>query len=252
MLSYQPPPFSRGEDDSRTDDIKSIQTELNDSGCGPLIVDGLFGYQTASAVKLFQTRVGLVADGVVGYDTWSAIFRQSTRWPSSQSLTTYLGYAVEKARASAAKGVREDPPRSNRGSFVDLYVSSVGLDPAGGHAWCYAFQYHCFFTAALQLQISCPLPKTGGCLNAWSMAVDRAKRSSVALPQPGWIFILDHGFGKGHAGLIYASDPDGVFIHTVEGNTNIQGSREGDGVYERTRRVSELTGLVGFLDYSFI
>jgi peptidoglycan hydrolase-like protein with peptidoglycan-binding domain len=33
-------------------------------------VDGNFGYQTATAVKAFQTRLGLVADGIVDDKTW--------------------------------------------------------------------------------------------------------------------------------------------------------------------------------------
>jgi hypothetical protein len=40
----------------------------------------------------------------------------------------------------------------------------------------------------------------------------------------------------------------GGLLDTIEGNTNLLGSREGDGVYAKQRRIEEISG--GFLDYS--
>ena len=44
-------------------------------------------------------------------------------------------------------------------------------------------------------------------------------------PQPGDIFIMDFGAGKGHTGFVSAVK--GNRIETVEGNSNDEGSREG-------------------------
>ncbi len=63
--------------------------------------------------------------------------------------------------------------------------------------------------------------------------------------RPGSIFIADHGGGKGHTGLVERMD--GYAIHTIEGNTNAAGSREGDGVYRKVRQLSAITA--GFIDY---
>ena len=83
----------------------------------------------------------------------------------------------------------------------------------------------------------------------------RAPDSVKLLPQetiddlrvipPGTIFCIDHGRGKGHMGLVVAAEATG--LRTIEGNTNIAGSREGDGVRDRTRRYAEIS--LGYINY---
>jgi hypothetical protein len=67
----------------------------------------------------------------------------------------------------------------------------------------------------------------------------------ITLIKPGCIYIIDHGHGKGHAGLGSALTSDG--LSAISGNTNPRRSRDGDGVYADCRRLGELHGL---LDYS--
>ena len=58
---------------SRGTDVKNVQTRLKNWGYYKGSVDGIYGSQTVSAVKLFQKRNGLVVDGIVGAKTASAI-----------------------------------------------------------------------------------------------------------------------------------------------------------------------------------
>ena len=58
---------------SRGNDVRTVQTRLKNWGYYKGAVDGIYGSQTVSAVKLFQKRNGLVADGIVGAKTASAI-----------------------------------------------------------------------------------------------------------------------------------------------------------------------------------
>jgi peptidoglycan hydrolase-like protein with peptidoglycan-binding domain len=51
------------------DAVRAAQSQLNTRGAG-LTLDGDFGALTTTAVKNFQTSVGLTADGVVGPYTW--------------------------------------------------------------------------------------------------------------------------------------------------------------------------------------
>ena len=145
--------------------------------------------------------------------------------------------AIEVAIAQIGK--EEIPRGSNWGEPVKSYLASVGITfPA---SWCMSFVYWCFREAAKAMGVKTPLLKTGGVLNAWNKAPAAVK---VTDPQPGDIFIQDHGHGLGHTGIVEFVEGDNV--HTIEGNTNDTGSREG---YEVCRRVRKKSSVVGYLRY---
>ena len=50
--------------------VRAVQSQLNESGYG-LVVDGVFGAGTNTAVRSFQSSKGLGVDGIVGDNTWS-------------------------------------------------------------------------------------------------------------------------------------------------------------------------------------
>lgn len=127
-------------------------------------------------------------------------------------------------------GVQEIPKGSNWGKDVKKYLAAVGINfPA---SWCMAFVYWCFIQAGRTR-----LFKSGGVLNTWNRT-DKAYR--VTDPQPGDIFIMDYGRGLGHTGIIERIEGD--ILHTIEGNTNDTGSREGYEVCRRTRRKKQIKG----------
>ena len=43
-----------------------------------------------------------------------------------------------------------------------------------------------------------------------------------------------------HVGFVEHFDPVDQVVHTIEGNTNPAGSREGGGVFRRERKLSEI------------
>ena len=132
-------------------------------------------------------------------------------------------------------GVRETS--RNSGPEVDAYLSSVGLGP--GYSWCCAFVHWCFEVGAASVNLPNPCPHTAGALKLWSMSPQEAKWGPKDEPEPGDVFVIDHGHGLGHVGFVVELDQAGDLV-TVEGNTNPGGSREGDGVYRRTRRREEI------------
>ena len=156
------------------------------------------------------------------------------------------------AVAIGETGVREVPPGSNRGPKVDAYLGSVGL--GGGYPWCIAFVHWCFAEAARARGLVNPFPATGGCADGWSRvkAASPARvvqaRAHPALVRPGLVFVLDLGRGTGHAGFV--ESVAGTLLHTVEGNTNTGGSRNGVGVFRLARRTLADHSLRGFLDFT--
>jgi hypothetical protein len=61
------------------------------------------------------------------------------------------------------------------------------------------------------------------------------------------VFVLRTGGDTGHMGLI--EKVQGSLLTTIEGNTNLNGSREGIGVFRRSGRTITSINL-GFLDYA--
>ena len=58
---------------SRSDEVKQIQTKLKRWGYYNGNVDGIYGSQTLSAVKWFQSKNGLSVDGIAGPKTLAAM-----------------------------------------------------------------------------------------------------------------------------------------------------------------------------------
>ena len=58
---------------SRGEEVKKIQTKLKNWGYYSGSVDGIYGWQTESAVRSFQKKNGLTVDGIAGTKTLNAM-----------------------------------------------------------------------------------------------------------------------------------------------------------------------------------
>lgn len=140
-------------------------------------------------------------------------------------------------------GQDEKPHGSNWGSPVRDYLASVGITfPA---AWCMSFLYWCHNGAAKSLGVPNSMFKTGGVLFQWQKS--KAKFEAKNGLKSGDIFIQDHGGGLGHTGIIEAIEGD--ILHTVEGNTNNSGAREGISVERKTRSIKDHK-IIGYLRFT--
>jgi hypothetical protein len=239
--------------------VLAIQRRLNQLGCGPVAEDGVFGIETTDAVELCQARsvdkfgAPLKVDGQVGPMTWGTLFGDQAV-PKVSAPSSALQNQVLTLAASEI-GTLEIPLGSNRGPKIDLYLRAVGLDPTqGSFPWCAAFVYFCFQNAASALRIPNPVVKTAGVLDHWNRAgksgIPRVSTADAtanpSLVRPGMIFVITTGNGNGHTGLVEAVD--GVQLATIEGNTNLTGSREGIGVFRHSmRRIAQINK--GYIDY---
>jgi hypothetical protein len=129
---------------------------------------------------------------------------------------------------------------NNDGVAVESYLKSVGLGK--GYAWCMAFVYWCVKQAANKLGLRNPLKQTGGVLDEWQSG----RGVHLSVPEQGCIFIMHHPSGY-HTGIVTGVFPNGV-LHTIEGNTNSDGSREGTSVLRKTRNVSDMIGFIRLED----
>lgn len=251
-MSYPKRIIKTGESDTTI--VRAIQSQLGKRGITNVVVDGIFGNETASAVKLFQTlnrdkhNIPLESDGIVGPLTWESLFDDLFK-PNSTAPSNLLREALSLAQTQV--GVMEKPVGSNKGPEVQLYQASVGLPP--GTFWCAAFVYFCFNKAAASLGMANPLVKTGGCLDHWNKAAARKikavdARNDPSLVKPGHIFIIDHGNGHGHTGIV--KRVEGGRLITIEGNSNPNGSSNGIGVFELSFRDVWGKELKGYLDYA--
>jgi hypothetical protein len=240
------------EGESNTVIVKAIQKKLSELNIGNLEGTGVVGTKTKSAIKLFQAthmdQFGnpLEVDGNVGSLTWAALFGTETIVVTDTAPNALLTQVLKVAVTQL--GVMEDPPGSNKGPEVDQYLASVGLSP--GNFWCAAFVYWCFDKAAAKLGRTNPLLKTGHVMTHWNkttgkkiLAVDAADMPSLV--KPGNIFLLNTGGSSGHTGLV--EKVDGGFIHTIEGNSNNSGSRNGIGVFRLQRKIVKINR--GFIEY---
>lgn len=153
-------------------------------------------------------------------------------------MSAFIDKLLEMAAAEV--GVRETSP--NRGPRVDEYHRYAGRDPAQADSWCAQFVGFVAGHAAAAVGIQNPLPKSSSVMGLWQRSPQSSHEDE---PHVGDVFCIDHGQGKGHCGIVVGLPADVDYIDTIEGNTNAGGSRNGDGVYRRTRKLGEIN--LGYL-----
>lgn len=124
---------------------------------------------------------------------------------------------------------------ANRGEFVTAFLKDAGIDfPA---PWCASF----VFSLLKQAGYSRPLPSGPAAVRNWASWA-KARSLITGKPGRGDLFFWVNPDGTGHIGFVVSKV--GPVIKTIEGNTNEAGSREGDGVYRKTRIA---TGKIKFI-----
>ncbi|WP_299187615.1 CHAP domain-containing protein [uncultured Aquimarina sp.] len=137
-------------------------------------------------------------------------------------------------------GVRETGG-SNRGPHVEMYLESVDLGP--GYAWCAAFVSWVYQNTGIQTPLSGWVP---------SYALERKRiyqrgKFSKSKPQQGDVFLIWYHKLNRPAHIGFVDQWGDKWIVTVEGNTNDNGSREGDGVYRKRRLKKQIWVVSDFI-----
>ncbi len=160
-----------------------------------------------------------------------------------------LSPALLVAAANAFVGLGEEGG-DNRGQVVERFLRSVHLGP--GLPWCAAFVHHVGYAShfdQVSQYSSWPLPATGSC-----EALARAARAAGVLreePHVGDVFLLHSRALRrfAHTGIVVGVQQEESVarrdVHvcvTIEGNTNDDGSREGNMTLRKVRTFREADG----------
>jgi hypothetical protein len=220
------------------------------------VTGSYFGPGTLGAVKDFQAKHCLKVDGVVGEKTWAALQSLVDQGPTTSPLlqldhlSPFVAKLLSIADREYRKPVLEQPPGSNRGLYVDMYLvghrgdgiylRDFNLQPNGtyfGAPWCSRFALWCVEEAAMQLGVETPTAGWGdlASANKWrGKALTAGCFSQV--PVPGAVGCILTSEGRGHVVLVGDADPEGA-LTCIEGNS-------GGLVNIRTRKVEEFAGFV--------
>lgn len=152
--------------------------------------------------------------------------------------------------AKGEVGVREIG-NTNKGIRVDEYKAATWLNPKKGWPWCAAFVCWVIREALVSSDTkqtkTFKRPRTAGAwdFENWSLAQD--KTTWTRKPHRGDILPGDIVvFTFSHIGIaVSAPDKKGRVV-TIEGNTDKKGSREGGGVYQKTRNLSQIRSRIRF------
>jgi len=162
--------------------------------------------------------------------------------------------AAKDACAKEVLSVRETG--SNAGTFVERYLSAVGLGP--GNPWCMAFIVLRLIKAAHSLSLTIPneMPRTGstvvfsnwGKKKTWWIKRADLELGREKIQEGDIVFYFFASKGRiAHTGICVDANSNNDFI-TVEGNTSSGMrdvvDRDGQGVYMKKRTLGSL-GLFG-------
>ena len=162
--------------------------------------------------------------------------------------------AAVDACAKEVLSVREDG--ANAGTFVERYLSAVGLGP--GNPWCMAFVVLRLVKAAHSLSLTIPneMPRTGSTVvfsnwgrnKSWWIRRADFELGRERIQAGDIVFYFFAAKGRiAHTGIVVDADSNNDFT-TVEGNTSSGMrdvvDRDGQGVYMKKRTLGSL-GLLG-------
>ena len=225
--------YRRGDSGGK---VKLIQEWLSLHDLG-LVVDGSFGPASEAAVKAFQTQNLLPADGVVTATTFALLAKPMT---DALRPIAMAGSALGDRVAAYARQHLAQQPRElggqNLGPWVRLYMKgNEGPD----WPWCAGFACFMLEQACSVADTTAPIVSSFSSSELATQARERemlvkgnnsADKNRVG---PGSFFLVPgNETAYRHVGIVESVEGD-VF-HTIEGNTNDEGTSNG---YEVCRNI---------------
>jgi hypothetical protein len=232
---------------SKGPEVKKVQEWINlwrfvDTEWKHIVsVDGDFGPQTDQIIRVFQQKFNLVADGVVGSATFHKLVEPMIKAFTRIDIQNYRDRIV----AYAVQHLNNQPKElynTNQGPWVRAYMDgNEGRD----WAWCMGFVQTVLdqaFTGTTQT-FTIVMPHTYSCDVVGFFGREKRKLidhesllNNPSVIEKGDVFLVRRSpMDWTHTGIVMRVD--GKMVHTIEGNTNDEGSREGFEVCQRIRNL---------------
>lgn len=155
-------------------------------------------------------------------------------------MTTIEEHLREALVSEAQKcvGIREHG--SNRGKEVEQIQREGGGKP--GDAWCAEFCAAMLKRACKRVGLTVPFRINPNVDIIGAQAKSAGRLIDAANAQPGDLLLLGKALGNGrkdyhHVGIVIKNLGGGQLL-TIEGNTNDNGSSEGNGCYQKQRHIT--------------
>lgn len=144
----------------------------------------------------------------------------------------------------------EEIDGTNCGPRVNEYKAATNLPSDESWPWCAAFVCWCvrkaMTEAGIQETATFKRPCTAGAWDFENWSRKQDKTTQTKKPHDGDIQAGDIVmFTFSHIGIAVSAPKDGV-VQTVEGNTDAAGSREGGGVFRKSRKLSQIRSRIRF------
>ena len=230
-------------------DVEKIQSwlclqERQHRGIGTMTgIDGDFGTATELAVKNYQRFLGLPADGVVTTSLFSKLTLNLKKSFESVEKKTNLRVTISEVAHNHLKGFPFElviKQQTNCGPWVRSYM---GGNEGANWLWCMGFVQAVLdqatslhgkkITDIMPISYSCDTVGTYGVQKNLLIRNEKI-RNNPALVKKGDVLLVRKSQNDWiHTAIIV--DVVGDAFVTIEGNTNNDGSSNGDGVYKRVR-----------------
>ncbi len=181
--------------------IIEVQQALAQKGYKPGTLDGIWGRQTAAALRAFQANNNLQADGILGNLTLAALF-PDTKLPRKLDDLSLVWFK----EAQRLLGTRERPGVGSNPEIIEWVKDMKTLDyKSDDIPWCGLFVGHCI-SSTLDRE---PLPTRVLSARAWG-AFGIATKPTPGAVMVFWRKIRDSGLG--HVGFYAGEDADAYRI----------------------------------------
>lgn len=198
-----------------------------------IVIDGDFGPATERALIQYSERksLGYISKRKLTLEVWSSLMTPISNALSIPFSLTDVSLAIPFVARRHLEMRSREIGGENMGPWVRLYCKG---EQGVNYPWCAGFVSFILKQVGEYFAKTILLPYSLSCDVLGKAAKSIFESDKPSLIPPGSIFLINKSKGDWvHTGFVV--DSDDKVLYTIEGNTNIAGSREGVAVMSRIR-----------------